>query len=47
VSKSNQAAFDAGITSTPTIKINGAAFKGNLYAAGALKDAVTKAVGSQ
>ena len=47
VSKSNQAAFDAGVTSTPTVKINGAAFKGNLYAAGALKDAVTKTVGSK
>jgi len=47
VSRSNQAAFDAGVTSTPTVKINGAAFKGNLYAAGALKDAVTKTVGSK
>ena len=47
VSKSNQAALAAGVTSTPTVKINGAAFKGDLYTAGTLKDAVTKAVGSK
>lgn len=40
VTKSNQAAVDEGITSTPTVKINGTVFKGNLYVAGALKTAV-------
>jgi protein-disulfide isomerase len=43
VTKSNQAAFDEGITSTPTVKINGTAFKGNLYAAGPFKAAIEAA----
>jgi protein-disulfide isomerase len=43
VVKSNQAAFDEGIQSTPTVKINGTAFKGDLYAAGAFKTAVLAA----
>jgi protein-disulfide isomerase len=43
VTKSNQAAFDAGVTSTPTVNINGTAFKGDLYTAGAFKSAVEAA----
>ena len=43
VTKSNQAAFAAGIQSTPTVKINGAAFTGDLYTAGPLKAAVEAA----
>jgi protein-disulfide isomerase len=43
VTKSNQAAFDEGIQSTPTVKINGTVFKGDLYTAGALKTAVQAA----
>ena len=43
VTKSNQAAFAAGIQSTPTVKINGAAFTGDLYTAGSLKAAVEAA----
>jgi protein-disulfide isomerase len=40
VVKSNQAAFDEGIQSTPTVKINGTVFKGDLYTAGAFKTAL-------
>ncbi len=40
VNKANQAAFADGITSTPTVKINGSVFKGDLYTAGTLKSAV-------
>lgn len=43
VVKSNQAAFDEGIQSTPTVKINGTEWKGDLYTAGALKTAVQAA----
>ncbi len=43
VAKSNQAAFDAGIKSTPTVKINGTEFKGDLYVAGAFKSAIEAA----
>jgi protein-disulfide isomerase len=43
VTKSNQAAFDEGIQSTPTVKINGTVFKGDLYTAGTLKSAVQAA----
>ena len=43
VTKSNQAAFDEGIQSTPTVKINGTVFKGDLYTAGTLKTAVQAA----
>ncbi len=43
VNKSNQAAFADGITSTPTVKINGTVFKGDLYTAGTLKTAVEAA----
>ncbi len=45
VKGSNDAAFAAGITSTPTIKINGTAFTRNLYAAGSLRAAAEKAAG--
>jgi protein-disulfide isomerase len=43
VVKSNQAAFDEGIQSTPTVKINGTEFTGDLYTAGALKSALEAA----
>jgi protein-disulfide isomerase len=43
VTKSNQAAFDEGIQSTPTVKINGTVFKGDLYTAGAFKTAIQAA----
>jgi protein-disulfide isomerase len=43
VVKSNQAAFDEGIQSTPTVKINGTEWKGDLYTAGAFKTAIQAA----
>lgn len=43
VDASNQAAAAAGVQSTPTVKINGAEFTGNLYAAGDFKTAVEAA----
>lgn len=43
VAKSDQAVSDEGIHSSPTVKINGVAFKGDLYAAGAFKSAVEAA----
>jgi protein-disulfide isomerase len=43
VVKSNQAAFDEGIQSTPTVKINGTVFTGDLYTAGAFKAAIQAA----
>jgi protein-disulfide isomerase len=38
-------AFASGITGTPTVKINGTVFKGDLYTVGPLTDAVTAAKG--
>jgi protein-disulfide isomerase len=38
-------AFAGGITATPTVKINGTAFKDDLYTAGPLTEAVTAAKG--
>lgn len=43
VRAANQAAFDAGVTSTPTVRIDGQDFDGNLYAAGEFKAAVEAA----
>ena len=43
VKGSNDAAFAAGIQSTPTIKINGTVFSRNLYSAGSLRAAAEKA----
>jgi protein-disulfide isomerase len=43
VTSSTQAAFADGITSTPTVLVNGTAFKGDLYTAGPLKTAVLSA----
>jgi protein-disulfide isomerase len=45
VKGSNDAAFAAGVTSTPTVKINGAPFTRNLYSAGSLRAAAEKAAG--
>jgi protein-disulfide isomerase len=39
--------FDTGISSTPTVKINGEVFKGDLYTTGPLTQAVTAAKGQQ
>ncbi|SDS53601.1 DsbA family protein [Actinoplanes derwentensis] len=47
VTRSNDAAFEAGITGTPTIKINGQKYAGDLYTAGPLTRAVTSAAGNQ
>ncbi|WP_341728156.1 DsbA family protein [Brooklawnia sp.] len=47
VDRSNQAALDAGITSTPTIKINGTDFASSqIFTPGALKSAVETAAGA-
>lgn len=43
VTGATNAAFAAGVQSTPTVKIDGKAFSGNLYAAGPLKTAVEAA----
>lgn len=43
VQGANQAAFDAGVQSTPTVRIDGQEFEGNLYAAGEFKAAVEAA----
>jgi protein-disulfide isomerase len=43
VAKITQQAFDSGITGTPTIKINGQTFTGDLYTAGPLAEAITAA----
>jgi protein-disulfide isomerase len=43
VAKSTTAAFASGITGTPTVKINGTLFQGDLYTAGPLTAAITAA----
>ena len=43
VAKITQQAWDSGITGTPTVKINGEVFKGDLYNAGPLTEAITAA----
>ena len=43
VASATTKSFASGVKGTPTIKINGETFTGDLYTAGALKDAVAKA----
>ncbi len=43
VAKITQQAFDSGVTGTPTVKINGKTFTGDLYTAGPLAEAITAA----
>ncbi|GAB1640475.1 DsbA family protein [Krasilnikovia sp. MM14-A1259] len=43
VTSSTQAAFAAGLQGTPTVKINGVPFHGDLYTVGPLTDAITAA----
>lgn len=43
VAESTRAAFAAGITGTPTVKINGAVYEGDLYTAGPLSQAIETA----
>jgi protein-disulfide isomerase len=39
-------AFDSGVTGTPTVKVNGQVFSGDLYSAGALAAAISRAAGA-
>jgi len=43
VAVSTTAAFERGVTGTPTVKINGAVFKGDLYTVGPLTEAINAA----
>lgn len=43
--KITDAAFDSGITGTPTVKVNGQVFTGDLYSAGPLAAAIRQAAG--
>lgn len=45
VAKYTELAFDSGITGTPTVKINGEVYKGDLYTAGPLTQAILTAKG--
>jgi protein-disulfide isomerase len=45
IAKSTEAAFASGITGTPTVRINGQRFEGDLYTAGALSAAINSAKG--
>lgn len=45
VAQATQGAFDAGVQGTPTVLIDGEQFPGDLYASGALADAVEAASG--
>ena len=45
VAASNASASEAGITGTPSVKINGQAFKGDLYSANSLAEAVRAEAG--
>jgi protein-disulfide isomerase len=45
IAKSTDAAFAGGITGTPTVRINGERFDGDLYTAGALATAINAAKG--
>lgn len=45
VADGTNAAFAEGVTSTPTVKINGKQYSGDLYTAGAFKSAVLAAAG--
>ena len=40
-------AFDSGVQGTPTVKINGEAFEGNVYAVGPLTKAIKSAAADQ
>lgn len=46
VAQLTQKAFDAGVTGTPTVKINGQVFTGDLYTPGALDAAIRQASGA-
>ncbi|GAA1651643.1 DsbA family protein [Actinoplanes couchii] len=46
VNRSNDTAFESGITGTPTVKINGQKYEGDLYNAGPLTQAITSAAGT-
>jgi protein-disulfide isomerase len=46
VARVTRAAFDAGVQGTPTVKINGTVFRGDVYRAGPLTKAVEAAAGS-
>jgi protein-disulfide isomerase len=43
LAQSTEAAFDSGITGTPTVKIDGTKFEGDLYTAGPLTEAILAA----
>jgi protein-disulfide isomerase len=45
IARSTEAAFAGGITGTPTVRINGERFDGDLYTAGALAAAIDSAKG--
>jgi protein-disulfide isomerase len=45
IAKYTEAAFSGGITGTPTVKINGKIFQGDLYSAGPLTQAINSAKG--
>lgn len=45
IARSTATVFDSGITGTPTVKINGTVFPGDLYAPGPLTRAITAAAG--
>ncbi|MFJ8580952.1 DsbA family protein [Micromonospora sp. NPDC093277] len=45
VATSTEAAFKSGVQGTPTIKINGTVFEGNVYASGPLTQAIEAAAG--
>lgn len=45
VLQATAAAFDSGITGTPTVKINGTVYQGDLYTAGPLTQAIIAAKG--
>jgi protein-disulfide isomerase len=46
VAKVTQAAFDSGVEGTPTVKINGTVFEGDVYRAGPLTQAIEAAAKS-
>jgi len=42
-----QKAFDSGVQGTPTVKIDGEVFEGNVYAVGPLTKAIKSAAADQ
>jgi protein-disulfide isomerase len=44
VQRATQQAWDAGVTGTPTVKIDGQTFTGDLFTAGPLAAAIEQAV---